>query len=138
MSASALLQKIDSIRIPVPNLETGLAFYRDQLGHVLIWRLPHGAGLRMPGSNAEIVLVPAGDDLQVNFQVASADTAAERFSEAGGKVLLEPFNTLNGRAAVVQDPFGNVYALRDDRLGELVTDDQGTVLGTEAGENSGA
>jgi hypothetical protein len=28
--------------------------------------------------------------------------------------------------------------LRDDRLGELITDEQGIVLGTEAGENSGA
>lgn len=138
MTTSPLLQKIDSIRIPVPDIETGLEFYRDQLGHVLIWRLPHGAGLRMPGSNAELVLVPLGEDLQVNFQVASADTAAERFSESGGKVLVPPFSTLNGRAAVVQDPFGNVYALRDDHLGELVTDEQGAVLGTESGENSGA
>lgn len=138
MSTTPLLQKIDSIRVPVPDLETGLAFYRDQLGHVLIWRLEKGAGLRMPGSNAELVLVPQGEDLQVNFQVASADAAAERFMECGGKVLVEPFRTLNGRASVVQDPFGNVYALRDDRLGELVTDEEGAVLGTEAGENSGA
>lgn len=138
MTISPLLQKIDSIRIPVPDIDTGLAFYRDQLGHVLIWRLDHGAGLRMPGSNAELVLVPQGDDLQVNFQVASADAAAERFAESGGKVLVQPFSTINGRAAVVQDPFGNVYALRDDRLGELITDEEGTVLGTEAGENSGA
>lgn len=138
MTITPLLQKIDSIRIPVPDIETGLAFYRDQLGHVLIWRLDHGAGLRMPGSNAELVLVPQGDDLQVNFQVASADAAAERFVESGGKVLVQPFNTINGRAAVVQDPFGNIYALRDDRLGELITDEQGKVLGTEAGENSGA
>ena len=138
MTISPLLQKIDSIRVPVPDIDTGLAFYRDQLGHVLIWRLDHGAGLRMPGSNAELVLVPQGDDLQVNFQVASADAAAERFAESGGKVLVQPFSTINGRAAVVQDPFGNVYALRDDRLGELITDEEGTVLGTEAGENSGA
>jgi len=138
MSASALLQKIDSIRVPVPDIETGLEFYRDQLGHVLVWMLPHGAGLRMPGSNAELVLVPMGEDLQVNFQVASADAAAERFVEAGGKILVAPFSTLNGRAAVVQDPFGNIYALRDDHLGELVTDEKGQVLGTESGENSGA
>ncbi len=138
MTTTPLLQKIDSIRVPVPDLETGLAFYRDQLGHVLIWRLAHGAGLRMPGSNAELVLVPLGEDLQVNFQVASADAAAERFQEAGGEILVAPFSTLNGRAAVVRDPFGNVYALRDDQLGELVTDEAGQVLGTESGENSGA
>ncbi len=138
MSPSALLQKIDSIRVPVPDLESGLAFYRDELGHVLIWRLENGAGLRMPGGNVELVLVPQGKDLQVNFQVASADAAAERFVEAGGRIVLAPFTTLNGRAVVVQDPFGNVYALRDDHLGELVTDEYGQVLGTEAGENSGA
>jgi len=138
MTTTALLQKIDSIRIPVPDIETGLAFYRDLLGHVLIWRLPNGAGLRMPGSNTELVLVPMGEDLQVNFQVASADAAAERYQESGGQILVKPFNIINGRAAVVQDPFGNVYALRDDHLGELITDEEGTVLGTEAGENSGA
>ncbi len=138
MSPSALLQKIDSIRVPVPDLESGLAFYRDQLGHVLIWRLPNGAGLRMPGGNVELVLVPQGKELQVNFQVASADAAAERFVEAGGQIVLAPFTTLNGSAVVVQDPFGNIYALRDDHLGELVTDENGLVLGTEAGENSGA
>ncbi len=138
MSSSALLQKIDSIRIPVPDIDTGLEFYRDQLGHVLIWRLNNGAGLRMPGSNVELVLVPQGEELQVNFQVASADAAADKYVEAGGKVLLTPFKTLNGRATVVQDPFGNVYALRDDQLGELVTDENGIVLGTEASENSGA
>lgn len=138
MPSSPLLQKIDSIRIPVPDLETGLAFYRDLLGHVLIWRLENGAGLRMPGSNTELVLTHQAEDLQVNFHVASADAAAQRFVEAGGTIIVAPFSILNGRAVVVQDPFGNIYALRDDSLGELVTDEEGNVLGTEAGENSGA
>jgi predicted enzyme related to lactoylglutathione lyase len=133
-----VLQKVDSVRIPVPDIDAGLAFYRDQLGHVLIWRLENGAGLRLPGSNTELVLVPQGKTLQVNIHVASADAAAERFVEAGGKVLTPPWDTLNGRAVVVQDPFGNIYALRDDSLGELVTDEDGAVLGTEGGENTGA
>ena len=33
-----LLRKIDCLQIPVPDLEEGLAFYRDRLGHDLIWR----------------------------------------------------------------------------------------------------
>ena len=35
-----LFRKVDCVRIPVPDLEAGLAFYRDQLGHALIWARP--------------------------------------------------------------------------------------------------
>ena len=31
-----LFQKVDCLQIPVPELEAGLAFYRDQLGHDLL------------------------------------------------------------------------------------------------------
>ena len=31
-----LFRKIDCLQIPVPDLEAGLAFYRDRLGHALI------------------------------------------------------------------------------------------------------
>ena len=31
-----MLRRVDSIQIPVPNLDAGLAFYRDALGHPLI------------------------------------------------------------------------------------------------------
>ncbi len=33
-----LFRKVDAIEIPVPALDAGLAFYRDALGHELIWR----------------------------------------------------------------------------------------------------
>ncbi|MHA2088795.1 MAG: hypothetical protein ACW972_10990 [Promethearchaeota archaeon] len=33
----SLFRKIDCIRIPVPSLEKGLNFYKDLLGHQLIW-----------------------------------------------------------------------------------------------------
>ena len=44
-----LVQKVDCVRLCVPDLEAGLAFYRDRLGHPLIWRMGEGAGLRIPG-----------------------------------------------------------------------------------------
>ena len=137
MPTIALLQKIDSIRVPVPDLETGLAFYRDQLGHRLIWRTQRGAGLRLPGSETELVLVPRDVPLEVNFHVASAEAAGERYEQAGGVVVVPPFQIRNGMAVVVQDPFGNVYAMRDDSLGELVTDDEGNILGTDSIEAGG-
>jgi catechol 2,3-dioxygenase-like lactoylglutathione lyase family enzyme len=137
MPTIALFQKIDSIRVPVPDLESGLAFYRDRLGHHLIWRTERGAGLRLLGSDTELVLVPRDVPLEVNFHVASAEAAAERYEQADGIVVVPAFQTRNGVAVVVQDPFGNVYALRDDSLGELVTDEEGHILGTESDEASG-
>ena len=33
-----LIRKVDCIRLYVSDLEAGLAFYRDRLGHALLWR----------------------------------------------------------------------------------------------------
>jgi catechol 2,3-dioxygenase-like lactoylglutathione lyase family enzyme len=33
-----LLQYVDAVTVPVPDLDRGMAFYRDVLGHHLIWR----------------------------------------------------------------------------------------------------
>jgi catechol 2,3-dioxygenase-like lactoylglutathione lyase family enzyme len=43
---------------PVPDLDAGLRFYRDSLGHELRWRDDQAgqAGLGLPGSDTEIVL----------------------------------------------------------------------------------
>jgi catechol 2,3-dioxygenase-like lactoylglutathione lyase family enzyme len=38
MRSEPPLQKIDAVTIPVPDLGSGLAFYRDRLGHPLLWR----------------------------------------------------------------------------------------------------
>ena len=46
----ALLRKVDCVRVYVPDLEAGLSFYRDRLGHELIWRTGSAAGLRTPQS----------------------------------------------------------------------------------------
>ena len=48
MTASRpLVQKVDCIRLSVPDLEAGLRFYRDHLGHEIIWRSEAALGLRL-------------------------------------------------------------------------------------------
>ena len=138
MATIALLQKTDSIRVPVPDIESGLDFYRDELGQQLVWRTEHHAGLRLPGSDAFIVLVTRHTNLEFNFHVASAAAAAERFEASGGRILVPVFKTKNGEAAVVEDPFGNIYALRDDSEGELVTDEEGHIIGVDGAPLAGA
>jgi predicted enzyme related to lactoylglutathione lyase len=129
--SSPLIRKIDCVRFSVPDLEAGLAFYRDQFGHELNWRTATAAGLRLPESDAEIVLQTERPGVEVDFLVDSADAAAERFVEAGGRLLTPPFDIQIGRCAVVADPWGNVFVLLDMSKGRLVTDAEGNVVGNQ-------
>jgi predicted enzyme related to lactoylglutathione lyase len=129
--SAPLFRKIDCLQIPVPDLEAGLAFYRDLLGHELIWRTPTSAGLRLPESDAEIVIQTERPWLEANLTVASADDAAQRIVEAGGKVEVQPFDIQIGRCVVVSDPWGNRLVLLDMSKGKLVTDEAGNVVGNE-------
>jgi len=128
MSATPLLQKVDAVQVPVPDLDTGLRFYRDSLGQELRWRDDQigQAGLGMPGSDTEIVLT-TGQKYEPNWLVASADDAAMTIEEAGGRVVTGPFDIPVGRVAVVADPFGNVLVLVDLSKGRYVTDGRGDV-----------
>jgi lactoylglutathione lyase len=126
---SPLVKKVDCIRLYVADLDAGLAFYRDRLGQPLIWHTEEAAGLRLPHSGAEIVLHTERAELEVDLKVSSADEAAARFEAAGGRVVVPPFEIQIGRAAVVEDPWGNQLALLDASKGLLVTDDEGNVIG---------
>ena len=124
----ALIRKIDCLQIPVPDVELGLAFYRDRLGHQLLWRTQTSAGLQMPDTDAEIVIQTERQELEANLLVTSADEAASRIVQAGGSVLLQPFDIQIGRCAVVRDPWGNRLVLLDTSKGELVTNSNGNVV----------
>jgi lactoylglutathione lyase len=124
-----LFRKIDCLQIPVPDLDAGLAFYRDKLGHELIWRAEIAAGLRMPETDAEIVIQTERSQLEVNLRVATPDAAVKRIVEAGGKLVAGPFDIQIGRCAVVLDPWGNALVLLDGSKGRLATDAEGNVIG---------
>lgn len=82
----------------------------------------------MPGTDAEIVLQTERRELEVNLLVASADIAAEQFVEAGGKILVPPFDIQIGRCVVVRDPWGNRLVLLDMSKGSLSTNADGNVI----------
>jgi predicted enzyme related to lactoylglutathione lyase len=126
-----LLRKIDCIRIPVPDLEAGLAFYRDALGQSLVWRSATAAGLGMAEEDGELVIQTERPGIEVDFLVDSAGEAAGRFVAAGGRLLAGPFDIQVGRCAVVADPWGSVLVLLDMSKGRLVTDDEGNIVGNE-------
>jgi catechol 2,3-dioxygenase-like lactoylglutathione lyase family enzyme len=129
---SGLLRKVDAVTVRVPDLEQGLEFYRDGLGHEVVWRNDAigQAGLRLPESDTEIVLATELD-YAPSWLVTSADEAAARMQAVGGRTVAAPFDIPVGRCAVVEDPFGNVLVLLDLSKGRYVTDDQGSVTGLE-------
>ncbi len=124
-----LFRQVDCIQVPVPDIESGLAFYRDSLGHALVWRTETQAGLRMTDSDAEIVIQTERQEVEVNLLVDSADEAAARIEEAGGRVVVKPFDIQIGRCAVVADPWDNHLVILDMSKGKLTTDADGNVLG---------
>jgi predicted enzyme related to lactoylglutathione lyase len=123
-----LIRKVDCVRLPVDDLDAALEFYSGKPGHQLKWRSEHGAGLAMPDGDSELVLHLSLERLEPDLLVDSVDSAVERFVEAGGKVIGGPFEIAIGRAAVVQDPFGNVLSLLDLSKGLLKTDAEGHVV----------
>jgi catechol 2,3-dioxygenase-like lactoylglutathione lyase family enzyme len=87
MSATPLFHKVDAVTIPVPDLDTGLRFYRDSLGHELRWRndAVGQAGLALAAGDTEIVLTTR-QGYEPDWLVASADEAAAAVQAAGGVV----------------------------------------------------
>jgi predicted enzyme related to lactoylglutathione lyase len=139
MSTTPLFQKIDAVTIPVPDLDAGLRFYRDSLGHELRWRNDDigQAGLALAASDTEIVLTTR-QRYEPDWLVTSADEAAAAVRAAGGRVVTEPFDFPVGRLAVVEDPFGNVLVLLDLSKGHYVTDAAGKVTAVTADGGTGA
>jgi len=124
VNEDALLRKVDAVTVRVPSLADGLAFYRDQLGHRLLWRNDAlgQLGLSLPESDTEIVLATQ-QGYEPNWLVTSADEAAEKFALSGGTIVAEPTDIPVGRVVVVADPFGNVLVLVDLSKGQYATEE---------------
>src|SRR3954469_20236154 len=98
-----LLHGVDCVTVPVPDLDEGLRFYRDSLGHELLWRndAVGQAGLRLPRSDTEIVLT-VHEPYEPAWLVSSAGQAAAVVENAGGRVLEAPRAIRVRRAALTR------------------------------------
>ena len=125
----SLIQSVDGVQFYVPDLDAGVRFYRDLLGHEPIWRSETAVGFRMPDSEAEIVIQNEREYQETDLKVDSADEAAQRIEASGGRVVAGPFDIAIGRAVIVEDPWGNRMVMLDNSKGRLLTDDEDNVTG---------
>jgi len=123
-----LIKKVDCLSIPVPDLDAALAFYSARLGHELLWRSRTAAGLKLPDSNAELVLHTGDRPMETDLAVDSVPDALARFTAAGGRVLRGPFEIQIGRCAVVADPWDNVLVILDASKGTVRVDERKRVI----------
>ena len=96
-----LLRKVDAVTFRVPDLDSGLAFYGDALGHALRWRNDEigQAALSLPDSETEIVLTTQ-HGYEPNWLVRSADDAAtaieiRRVGAASGNDVTSPWSSVS-------------------------------------------
>ena len=93
-----------------PDADAAAGFYADVLG----WEVaagPEYSMARLRGRDVAGLASPAPDNVAVQWTtyvwVDDADDAAARARDAGGSVLVEPFDALDGgRIAIVADPGG--------------------------------
>ena len=107
-----LLRGVDAVVLRVPSLEEGLAFYRDALGHELLWRTDTMLALGFGESETELVLaLDVGPE--TDLLVDSVEDAVAAITQAGGTLVAGPDDIAVGKVAVVTDPFGNRLTLVD-------------------------
>lgn len=114
MTVNGIFRRVDAVTVPVPDLDAGLRYYGEALGHRLLWRndAVGQAGLALPDGDSDLVLTTR-QTYEPNWLVDDVDAAVELMTGAGGDLQAGPFDIPVGRAAVVRDPFGNSLVLVD-------------------------
>jgi predicted enzyme related to lactoylglutathione lyase len=126
-----LFRKLDNLLLRVSDLDAAITFYRDRLGHTLVWRDGEAAGFALPETDAELV-VHLRIGPETDILVDDVDVALNEFLAAGGEMVQPPFNIAIGRCARVRDPFGNVIVILDQSKGTLITDAERRVTGIKS------
>jgi lactoylglutathione lyase len=122
---------VDCFMVKVGNLDEGINFYVNKLGHKLNWKTPTSAGLLMGESTSELVLhTEIGPE--TDLLVDDVRAAFSRLVEAGAKVIREPHEIQIGLCAALDDPGGNRFVIVDLSKGLLRTDEDKNVVGNRS------
>ena len=78
MATGGIFRRVDAVTVPVPDLDAGLRYYSQALGHRLLWRNDAAgqAGLALPDGDSELVLTTR-QRYEPNWLVDNVDDAVE-------------------------------------------------------------
>lgn len=102
--------------IRVADARAAAEFYSRVFGLRRLWEDDTAIGLVFPESDTEIVLHADADipsDVEVHYLVDDVVEATKAFGAAGCRVLVEPFDVVIGKCAVIADPFGTRLCILD-------------------------
>jgi lactoylglutathione lyase len=111
-----MFRKIDCVMIRVGDVAAGEKFYSQVFGLKPLWREAGSVGMRLPETDAEVVLHNSAaipNKVEVHYLVDDVVEAVKRYAEKGCRVLVQPFEVLIGKCAVIQDPFDTTICLLD-------------------------
>lgn len=114
------LRKIDCVMIRVAEARAAAEFYTSVFGLRRLWEDGNASGLVFPESDAEIVVHTDSDipsDVEVHYLVDDVVEATEAFVAGGCRMLVEPFDIVIGKCAVIADPFGTRLCILDTTRG---------------------
>jgi predicted enzyme related to lactoylglutathione lyase len=107
--------------VPVPDLDAAVGFYERVFGLTVNWRDEGSVGMRLPGSDTEVVL--NRDEITgVHYLVDDVPSVVRAAVEGGCTVVIAPFDIVIGKCAVIEDPFGNRVQLLDMTKGARTQD----------------
>lgn len=119
---AVVLRKIDCVMIRVDDLDRAVTYYTSVFGLRRAWTRHSQVGLKLPETDAEIVL-HTEDDLpsrvEVHYLVDDVEQAVAHVLANGCRVLVEPFDIEIGKCAVIEDPFGTRLNILDMTKGPL-------------------
>ena len=116
VEAVPMFKKIDCVMIRVDDVPAAEKFYAQVFGLKPLWREGGSVGMKMPETDAEIVLHNNTDiphKVEVHYLVDDVVATVKSYAEKGCRVLEPPFDVLIGKCAVIRDPFGTTICLLD-------------------------
>jgi lactoylglutathione lyase len=111
-----MFKKIDCVMIRVGRVAAAEKFYSDVFGLKAHWREAESVGMRLAETDTEIVLhsnASIPNKVEVHYLVDDVVVAVKRYAEKGCRVVVQPFDVLIGKCAVIKDPFDTTICLLD-------------------------
>lgn len=98
--------------VPISDLDAGVSFYERVFGLTVKWRDEASVGMRLPESDTEVVLNNEGIT-GAHYLVDDVPSAVRAAVADGCTVVIEPFDIVIGKCAVIEDPFRNRVQVLD-------------------------